>query len=38
MKKRLLMPVERKERILSMIYEKSSVTVTELSLAFGVSE
>ena len=38
MKKRTLMPVERKEKILSAIHENGSVTVLELSAAFDVSE
>lgn len=38
MKKRTLIPAERKEQILSMIQEAGSVTVTELSQIFQVSE
>lgn len=38
MKKRSLIPAERKEQILSTIQEAGSVTVTELSMTFGVSE
>lgn len=38
MKKRSLIPAERKEQILSIIQEAGSVTVTELSMTFGVSE